>query len=416
MSLESTLHPRKGGFGRYGGRYVSELLVPALEELEEARRTIVRSASFKREFKAMLREWAGRPTPLTYAANFSRLCGLEVYLKREDLLHGGAHKTNNVVGQGLLAKRMGKKRIIAETGAGQHGVATAMIGARLGFETVVYMGARDVERQAPNVKRMQLCGATVIPVTTGSQTLKDAINDALRDWTANLENTHYLLGTVCGPDPFPKLVRDFHRVIGREAKQQYGDRVGGLPRAVIACVGGGSNAIGIFKAFQKDREVDLVGVEPGGHGLESGEHGATLSKGTVGLLHGARTSVMQDEFGQIMEPHSVAAGLDYPGVGPEHAYLRDIGRARYEWATDDEAIEAFETLARMEGIIPAFESAHAIAYAMKAVKLGHYEKGARVIINCSGRGDKDLDTYRKLYGHRIGGMNALAATDKGAHS
>ncbi len=412
MSHESSLMPRKGAFGAYGGRYVSELLVPALDELEEARKTIVRSSSFKREFRETLREWAGRPTALTYAANFSKRCNMQVYLKREDLLHGGAHKTNNVVGQGILAKRMGKTRIIAETGAGQHGVATAMVGARLGFETVVYMGARDVERQAPNVKRMQLCGATVIPVTTGSQTLKDAINEALRDWTANLGNTHYLLGTVCGPDPFPRLVRDFHRVIGKEAKQQWADRVGGLPRAVVACVGGGSNAIGIFRAFLKDHDVDLVGVEPGGRGLESGEHGATLQKGTPGLLHGARTSVLQDEFGQILEPHSVAAGLDYPGVGPEHAHLRDIGRARYVSVTDDEAIEAFETLSRTEGIIPAFESAHALAYAMKAVALGDYEPGTRILINCSGRGDKDLDTYRKLYGHRIDG----AAQPKGTES
>ncbi len=403
MNPEFAPVPKLGAFGAYGGRYVSELLAPALSELEEARRTVLRSETFVEELGAMLRDWAGRPTPLTYAEGFSKTCNLHVYLKREDLLHGGAHKTNNVVGQGLLAQRMGKRRLVAETGAGQHGVATAMIGARLGLETVIYMGARDVARQAPNVKRMELCGATVIPVTTGSQTLKDAINDALRDWTANLTTTHYLLGTVCGPDPFPRLVRDFQRVIGEEAKQQYASRVGGLPRAAIACVGGGSNALGLFKAFEEEEAVDLVGVEPGGRGLETGEHGATLVCGTTGILHGARTSILQDKYGQILEPHSIAAGLDYPGVGPEHAHLRDTGRARYAWATDDEALTAFETLARTEGIIPAFESSHALAYAMKAVALGHYAAGTRVLVCLSGRGDKDLDTYRALVRDRAGG-------------
>jgi tryptophan synthase beta chain len=385
-----------GAFGDYGGRYVPELLSPALEKLEEARKSIVPRADFKRALSDALRLWAGRPTPLTRVSSFSRLANLDVVLKREDLLHGGAHKTNNVLGQGLLAKFMGKKRIIAETGAGQHGTATAMVGAWLGFETVVYMGEKDMDRQAPNVKRMELCGARVVPVKTGARTLKDAINEALRDWTANLETTHYLLGTVCGPHPFPRLVRDFQTVIGREAKSQWTKLVGGAPDAVVACVGGGSNALGIFYGFVKDRSVELIGVEAAGLGLDSDRHGATLLRGTPGLLHGARTSVLQDPEGQIREPHSVAAGLDYPGVGPEHAFLRDSGRARYLAVTDREAVDAFEVLSRTEGIIPAFEPAHALAFVLQAVAAGELEKSSRVLVNLSGRGDKDLDSYYGL--------------------
>jgi tryptophan synthase beta chain len=402
VSIDTRIYrPRVGAFGDYGGRYVPELLIPALEELEEARKTIVPSMDFKRAFSDALRAWAGRPTPLTRVSAFSRLAELDVVLKREDLLHGGAHKTNNVLGQALLAKFMGKKRIIAETGAGQHGTAAAMVGARLGLETVVYMGEKDVGRQAPNVKRMELCGARVVPVRTGARTLKDAINEALRDWTANLETTHYLLGTVCGPHPFPRLVRNFQTVIGREAKAQWKKLLGGLPDAVVACVGGGSNAIGIFYGFLKDRSVELIGVEPGGFGLDSGKHGATLLRGTPGLLHGARTSVLQDREGQILEPHSVAAGLDYPGVGPEHAHLRDSGRARYRAVGDRDAVDAFEVLSRTEGIIPAFEPAHALAFVLQAVAAGEIAKGARVLVNLSGRGDKDLDSY---FGLSAGGV------------
>jgi tryptophan synthase beta chain len=391
--MTTSLAPRVGAFGDYGGRYVSELLVPALEELERARKEIVPSREFQRELSSLLEEWAGRPTPLSEAPSFSKAASLEVVMKREDLLHGGAHKTNNVAGQALLARFMGKKRVIAETGAGQHGTATAMAAARLGLEAVVFMGEKDMERQAPNVKRMELCGATVVPVTAGSRTLKDAINEALRDWTQNLTTTHYLLGTVCGPHPFPRLVRDFQSVIGKEAKAQWKKRFGGLPSVVVACVGGGSNAIGIFHAFVPDEDVKLIGVEPGGRGIATGQHGATLVAGTPGLLHGARTYVLQDEEGQILEAHSVSAGLDYPGVGPEHAFLRDTGRARYVAVTDDEAIDAFEKLSELEGIIPAFEPAHALAFLLKAVLERELPEGASVLLNLCGRGDKDLDTY-----------------------
>ncbi len=303
-------------------------------------------------------------------------------------------------GKVLLAKFMGKKRIIAETGAGQHGTATAMVGAWLGLETVIYMGQRDIERQAANVKRMELCGAEVVPVTSGAQTLKDAINEALRDWTTHVESTHYLLGTVCGPHPFPRLVRDFQSVIGREARQQWEADLDGFPDAVVACVGGGSNAIGIFYDFLNHCSVELIGVEPAGQGLATGRHGATLIKGTPGLLHGARTSILQDEEGQILEPHSIAAGLDYPGVGPEHAYLRDSGRARYVAVEDGHALQAFEVLSRTEGIIPAFEPAHALAFVLRAVDLGELQEGSRVLVNLSGRGDKDLDVYRAVNDRR----------------
>ncbi len=398
--METALRPRVGAFGVYGGRYVSELLVPALDELERARKEIVPSPEFKKALSELSAEWAGRPTPLASAPSLSKACQLEVVLKREDLLHGGAHKTNNVAGQALLTRFMGKKRVIAETGAGQHGTATAMACARLGLEAIVYMGEKDMERQAPNVKRMELCGARVIPVTAGSRTLKDAINEALRDWTANLETTHYLLGTVCGPHPFPRLVRDFQAVIGREAKAQFRKRYGGQPDAVVACVGGGSNAMGIFHAFVPVKRVALVGVEPGGRGLATSHHGATLVAGTTGLLHGARTSVLQDDEGQILEAHSVSAGLDYPGVGPEHAYLRDQARARYVAVTDDEALDAFERLSELEGIIPAFEPAHAVAYLLKAVRERELPEGARILLNLCGRGDKDLDNYFAHYAGR----------------
>jgi len=398
--MTMVLKPRIGAFGEYGGRFVPELLVPALEELEAARREIVRSPSFKGAFQEMLADWAGRPTPLASAPALSEACELQIDLKREDLLHGGAHKTNNVTGQALLAKLMGKRRVIAETGAGQHGTATAMAAARLGLEAVVYMGEKDMERQAPNVKRMELCGATVVPVVTGARTLKDAINEALRDWTANLSDTHYLLGTVCGPHPFPTLVRDFQSVIGREAKKQFRKRHGVLPDAVVACVGGGSNAIGIFHAFRRDRDVQLIGVEPGGLGIETDRHGATLVAGTAGLLHGARTSVLQDDEGQILEPHSVSAGLDYPGVGPEHAALRDSGRARYLAVTDAEALDAFERMSELEGIIPALEPAHALAFLLRAVRDKELPEGARVLVNLCGRGDKDLDSYFAHYAGR----------------
>ena len=388
--------PRTGAFGEYGGRYIPELLWAALEELSRAHKEIVPSDEFQKAFRHELEVWAGRPTPLTEVPRFANGSGVRIILKREDLLHGGAHKTNNVVGQGLLAKFLGKKRLIAETGAGQHGVATAMMGARLGMETVVYMGAVDVERQHTNVRRMELCGAKVIPVTSGSATLKDAINEALRDWSESVGNTHYLLGTVCGPDPFPSLVKDFHRVIAREAKEQWAASIGGKPDAVLACVGGGSNAIGIFSEFIDDPDVALFGAEPGGEGVETGKHGATLCAGTPGLLHGARTYVLQDKDGQVIESHSISAGLDYPGVGPEHAMLRDSGRARYFPINDGEAIEAFELLSRTEGIVPAFESAHALSLALTVVKRGLLAEGARLLLNLSGRGDKDIPAYLKL--------------------
>lgn len=388
--------PHFGPFGRFGGRFTSELLTPALEELEAARREIVPSAAFRAELDREARSWVGRPTPLLSAPRFSERAGLEVVFKREDLLHGGAHKANNVLGQALLARRLGKTRLIAETGAGQHGAATAMIAARFGLEAVIYMGEKDIGRQAPNVKRMELCGAEVVPVAAGAATLKDAINEALRDWTRSLATTHYLLGTAAGPHPFPRLVRDFQAVIGREAKRQWRRDFGGTPDAVVACVGGGSNAIGIFHAFVPDRTVRLIGIEPGGEGLDSGRHGATLVRGSPGLLHGARTFVLQDDEGQIREPHSISAGLDYPGVGPEHAHLHESGRATYAAATDEEALDAFEALSATEGIVPAFEPAHALAFVLRARLSGELPAGARVLVNLCGRGDKDLPTYFAL--------------------
>jgi tryptophan synthase beta chain len=386
-----------GRFGAFGGAYVPEILVPALEQLEHAFLSARSDPSFTAELGALLSRYAGRPTPLYRCRNLSPDPRVRVYLKREDLLHGGAHKTNQALGQGLLAKRMGKRRLIAETGAGQHGVATAMIGALLGLKTRIYMGSKDVARQRLNVFRMRLMGAEVVPVESGSKTLKDAINEAMRDWTESYDDTHYLLGTVAGPHPFPLMVREFQRVIGKEARAQLLEDEGRLPDAVLACVGGGSNAIGIFSDFIEDRDVQLIGVEPGGHGLSTGMHGATLLKGRPGVLHGAETYVLQDEDGQVAETHSVSAGLDYPGVGPEHAHLRTSGRAMYVSATDEEALEAFQLLARSEGIIPAFEPAHAVAHARKmAAEASSQGREAVLLVNLSGRGDKDMEQAQKL--------------------
>ncbi|MEO6225609.1 MAG: tryptophan synthase subunit beta [Sphingomicrobium sp.] len=379
-----------GRFGRFGGTYVPEILVPALEQLEAAFLDAQDDPAFAAELNGLLADYAGRPTPLTRCRNLPS----NIFLKREDLLHGGAHKTNQVLAQGLLAKRMGKTRLIAETGAGQHGVATAIVGSLLGFETIVYMGAEDVERQQLNVFRMQLMGATVVPVTGGGRTLKDAINEALRDWSATFANTHYLLGTAAGPHPFPTMVREFQRVIGREARAQIVDQVGRLPDAVVACVGGGSNAIGLFADFLGD-DVRLIGVEAAGKGLHGADHGATLLRGTPGILHGAETYVLQDADGQIADSWSVSAGLDYPAVGPEHAHLKDSGRAEYVGATDAEALGAFRALAENEGILCAFESAHALAHALK---LAEAEPDSIIVVGLSGRGDKDVAQAQALLG------------------
>lgn len=379
-----------GRFGRFGGAYVPEILVPVLEQLEAAFLGAQDDPAFRDELGGLLANYAGRPTPLTRCRNLPG----NIYLKREDLLHGGAHKTNQVLAQGLLAKRMGKTRLIAETGAGQHGVATAIVGALLGFDTVIYMGAEDVERQALNVFRMQLMGAEVISVEGGGRTLKDAINEALRDWSASFENTHYLLGTAAGPHPFPTMVREFQRVIGREAKAQILDQLGRLPDAVIACVGGGSNAIGLFADFLSE-DARLIGVEAAGRGLDGAEHGATLLRGRPGILHGAETYVLQDDDGQIADTWSVSAGLDYPAVGPEHAFLKESGRAEYVGATDEEALAAFKALAVHEGILCAFESAHALAHALK---IADEQPDAVLIVGLSGRGDKDVAQARQLIG------------------
>ena len=379
-----------GRFGRFGGCFVPEILVPALEQLEAAFLDARDDLGFAAELNGLLANYAGRPTPLTRCRNLPG----NIYLKREDLLHGGAHKTNQVLGQGLLAKRMGKTRLIAETGAGQHGVATAIVGALLGFETVIYMGAEDVERQKLNVFRMELMGAKVVPVTSGGQTLKDAINEALRDWSASFESTHYLLGTAAGPHPFPTMVREFQRIIGREARAQILDQVGRLPDAAVACVGGGSNAIGLFADFLDD-DVRLIGVEAAGRGLDGAEHGATLLRGTPGILHGAQTLILQDADGQIADTWSVSAGLDYPAVGPEHAHLQDSGRAEYVGVTDAEALAAFKALAEGEGILCAFESAHALAHALK---LAEAEPDSVIVVGLSGRGDKDVAQAQQLLG------------------
>ncbi|MFI6497622.1 tryptophan synthase subunit beta [Nonomuraea typhae] len=385
-----------GKFGIFGGRYVPEALIPALDEVAAVYEKAKGDAAFLREFDHLLRTYAGRPTTLTDVPRFSEEAGgARVILKREDLTHTGAHKINNVLGQALLTKRLGKRRVIAETGAGQHGVATATAAALLGLECVIYMGAVDCERQALNVARMKLLGATVIPVTNGSQTLKDAINEAFRDWVTNVDTTHYLFGTVAGPHPFPEIVRDFARIIGVEARRQMLELTGALPDAVCAAVGGGSNAIGIFHAFIGDKDVALHGYEAGGHGLESGEHALTLTAGSVGVLHGSRTYVLQDDEGQTIESHSISAGLDYPGVGPEHAWLKDSGRAAYHGVTDDEAMAAFSLLARTEGIIPAIESSHALAGALKLGRELGPDK--TILVNLSGRGDKDMGTAMKYF-------------------
>jgi tryptophan synthase beta chain len=380
---------QEGYFGRYGGRFVSELLVGALQELEAAWLQARADSAFRAELAELLRDYAGRPTPLYRSPSLSEAAGCEVYLKREDLLHGGAHKTNNTLGQALLAKRMGKTRLIAETGAGQHGVATAMAGALLGLPVTVYMGARDVERQHPNVLRMRLFGAEVVPVTAGSASLKDAINEALRQWTERVGETFYVFGTAAGPHPYPSLVREFQEVIGLEAREQILHKTGQLPAAAIACVGGGSNAIGLFSGFLNDPGVQLIGVEAGGHGIDTPKHGATLSRGLPGVVHGMRSVVLQDGDGQILEAHSISAGLDYPSVGPEHAHLRDSGRAEYGSATDREALAALQFLARREGILAALESSHAVAWLL--AHPGRFTASQSVIINLSGRGDKDLE-------------------------
>jgi tryptophan synthase beta chain len=385
----------KGRFGTYGGQYVPETLMSALLELEEAYTGIQTNPRFARELDAYQRDYAGRPTPLTFCENASRELGCRLYLKREDLVHGGSHKLNNTLGQALLARQMGKKRLIAETGAGQHGVATAIAGAVLGLPVEVYMGETDMQRQALNVFRMELMGAKVIPVTSGTRTLKDAINEALRDWVANVRDTHYLIGSVVGPHPYPQMVRDFQSVIGRETREQVMEKEGRLPDAIIACVGGGSNAIGIFSPFLSD-DVDLIGVEAAGKGIKTGEHSASLCAGEAGVLHGALSYLLQDRYGQVLPTHSIAAGLDYPSVGPEHAMLKDASRVEYDSVQDPDVLEAFVFLSRTEGIIPALESAHAVAYVMK--NTGRFDKSDVVIINLSGRGDKDVAEVAKMQG------------------
>ncbi len=388
---------KAGHFGIHGGCFAAETLMEAIDLLRDAYFELKDDAAFQAEFDDDLRHYVGRPSPLYHAKRWSReLGGAQIYLKREDLNHTGAHKINNTIGQALLAKHMGKTRIIAETGAGQHGVASATIAARLGLECVVYMGEVDVARQAPNVYRMKLLGAEVIPVTSGSKTLKDALNEAMRDWVTNVDDTFYIIGTVAGPHPYPLLVRDFQCVVGREAREQILEQTGRLPDALVACVGGGSNAIGLFHPFLSDEAVDIYGVEAAGNGLETGQHAAPLCKGQPGVLHGNRTYLMDDADGQIIETHSVSAGLDYPGVGPEHSWLKDIGRANYVAVTDDEALAAFHALTRIEGIIPALESSHALAYAIKLAPTMSPDQ--QIIVNLSGRGDKDINTVAALEG------------------
>mgnify|MGYP001273188296 CR=1 FL=1 len=390
----------RGHFGPYGGVYVGETLIAAVEELNSVYQTLSESDTFWSEFHHELNHYVGRPSPLYFADRLTQHCGgAKIYLKREDLNHTGAHKVNNTIGQALLAKHMGKTRIIAETGAGQHGVASATVAARLGLECHVYMGAEDIVRQAPNVYRMKLLGANVVSVESGSKTLKDALNEALRDWAKNVDDTYYIIGTVAGPHPYPQLVRDFQSVIGREAKEQSQKILGGLPDALVACVGGGSNAIGLFHPFLKDTTVSMYGVEAGGYGIDTGKHAAPLSAGTPGVLHGNRTYVMTDSNGQISPTHSVSAGLDYPGVGPEHSWLKDLKRVNYVSANDSEAMEAFHLLTKLEGIIPALESSHAVAYAMKlAKKIGD---SRTILVNLSGRGDKDIETVARIEGIQI---------------
>jgi len=387
----------RGHFGPYGGRFASETLMDALDELSAMYKRLKDDPEFRREFDEDLAHYVGRPSPLYFARRLSeKWGGADVYLKREDLNHTGAHKINNTIGQALLAKHGGKPRVIAETGAGQHGVASATVAARLGLKCVVYMGAEDVERQKLNVYRMRLLGAEVVPVTSGSKTLKDAMNEAMRDWVTNIDDTYYIIGTAAGPDPYPTLVRDFNSIIGREARRQMLEQAGELPDALVACVGGGSNAIGLFWEFLNDESVQIYGVEAAGRGLNGNEHAAPLTKGRPGVLHGNRTYIMANEDGQIMGTHSVSAGLDYPGVGPEHAWLKDSGRAQYVAATDDEALDAFRELTHTEGIMPALESSHAIAYAKKLAK--EMGPGKRIVVNLSGRGDKDVHTIAAIDG------------------
>lgn len=397
MTEKYSMPDARGHFGPYGGMFVAETLIPPIQELNAAYQKYLQDPEFIAELDADLQHYVGRPSPLYYAERWSReLGGAQIYLKREDLNHTGSHKINNTVGQALLAKRMGKTRIIAETGAGQHGVATATVAARLGLECVVYMGAVDVARQSLNVYRMKLLGATVVAVESGSKTLKDALNEALRDWVTNVDNTFYIIGTVAGPHPYPAMVRDFQAIIGRETKQQCLDMTGKMPDALVACVGGGSNAIGLFYPFIEDESVKLIGVEAAGDGVASGRHSAPLCAGRPGVLHGNRTYLMADDDGEIIETHSISAGLDYPGVGPEHAWLKDTGRAQYVNITDNEALEGFYALTRMEGIIPALESSHAMAYTMKLAPT--MRKDEIIIINLSGRGDKDMQTMAKREG------------------
>jgi tryptophan synthase beta chain len=382
-----------GRFGDFGGRYVPETLIPALDELDSHYQRLKKDSQFQKQLSVLLKKYAGRPTPLYYAKNLSEhLKGPRIYLKREDLLHSGAHKINNTLGQGLLALKMGKKRIIAETGAGQHGVATAIASAVFKIKAEIYMGSKDVQRQQLNVFRMNILNALVHPVDSGSMTLKDAVNEALRDWISNVKTTHYLIGSVMGPHPFPTIVRDFQSIIGKEIKKQVQEETGSLPDALVACVGGGSNAIGTFHPFVNDAEVELYGIEAGGQGLKSNHHAATISDGKIGILHGMKSYFLQDSHGQIKEAHSISAGLDYPGIGPEHAHLKDIKRAEYPFVTDDEAFKAFLLLSKLEGIIPALESSHAIAYLVKNAKKF---KGSTVVVTLSGRGDKDLQIVRE---------------------
>ena len=393
----SPLPDALGHFGRYGGRYVPETLMSPLIELERAYAAARRDRKFQTRLRELMTQYAGRPTPLYFAERLTEHAGgARIYLKREDLCHTGAHKINNVLGQGLLAHRMKKHRVIAETGAGQHGVATATVAALLGQECEVYMGAEDVERQAPNVFRMKLLGAKVIPVETGSRTLKDAVNEALRDWVTNVRTTYYVLGSALGPHPYPMMVRDFHTVIGKETRAQARRLIGRLPDVVIACVGGGSNAIGLFHPFIGDRKVRILGVEAGGHGVPSGQHGATLSAGRPGVLHGSMSYLLQNDDGQVAIAHSISAGLDYPGVGPEHAYYRDLGRFEFTSVTDEEALQGFQALTRTEGIMPALESSHAVAYAIRLAK--QMPRSKAIVVGLSGRGDKDVHVIAKAFG------------------
>jgi tryptophan synthase beta chain len=387
-------YPLHGRFGKYGGKYIPETLVPAIVELETAYEKYKNEEEFQQELSYLLTKYAGRPTPLYFAKNLTEYVGgAKIFLKREDLLHGGAHKTNNTLGQGLLAKRMGKKRVIAETGAGQHGVGTAIASAVIGLDAEIYMGAKDVERQKLNVFRMELLGAKVHSVQVGTKTLKDAINEALRDWITNVHNTYYLIGSVVGPHPYPMMVRDFQSIIGHEIKQQMLEISNQLPNAIVACVGGGSNAMGTFFSFIEDSDVSLYGIEAGGKGVRTGKHSASLSAGTEGVLHGMFTYLLQDKFGQVTETHSISAGLDYPGVGPEHANLKDLKRAKYIECTDDDAIDAFIMLSKLEGIIPALEPSHALSYAMKLAKM--MDKNENIVVTLSGRGDKDVEVVQQ---------------------